>query len=157
MFQKILVCLDGSELAEKIIPYSVEQARRFEAEVVLFRAYSEAALVSLALPGIPGMQVDSAGVERRVEEERQATEDYLLMMANKLKDENGLAAAWAMARGAAGPAIVEYCEKNGIQLVMLATHGRSGPGRVVLGSVADYVIRHTTLPVLLIRPGKEAR
>jgi nucleotide-binding universal stress UspA family protein len=154
VFKKILVCLDGSDLAEKILPYAIEEAKRFEGQLVLFRVYSETAIISLALPGIPGVQMDAAGVERRMQEDQAATADYLKMMVNKLCEEKDLSVAWAAERGAAGPVIVEYCEKNAVELIMLATHGRSGPGRVVLGSVADYVIRHSSLPVFLIRPRK---
>ena len=56
MFKKILVCLDGSELAEKILPYAVEEAVHFDAELVLFRVFSESGLISLAVPGIPGVR-----------------------------------------------------------------------------------------------------
>ena len=59
--------------------------------------------------------------------------------------------------GEAGEAIVEFADDNDVDLIAIATHGRSGPGRVVLGSVADYVIRNTRLPVLLIRPLVEKR
>jgi nucleotide-binding universal stress UspA family protein len=47
---------------------------------------------------------------------------------------------------------VEYCKNKGIELIAIATHGRSGPGRVVIGSVADHVVRHCGIPILLIRP-----
>jgi len=50
MYKKILVCLDGSSLAEKILPYAAEQATRFDSDMVLFRAISEAYLIGLALP-----------------------------------------------------------------------------------------------------------
>jgi nucleotide-binding universal stress UspA family protein len=154
MFGKILVCLDGSDLAEKILPYVIQQAEHFESEIVLLRVYNESALVSLAVPGIPGIPVETAAVEQRLAEERTATQDYLAMMLETMKDQTKRPLSSEVVRGSPGPAIIEYCQKNGVELVALATHGRSGAGRVVLGSVADYVIRHTGLPLLLIRPPK---
>ncbi|MDD5700772.1 MAG: universal stress protein [Dehalococcoidales bacterium] len=54
--------------------------------------------------------------------------------------------------GAAGPVIIEYYREHKVELIAIATHGRSGLGRAVSGSVADYVIKHSNIPILLIRP-----
>jgi nucleotide-binding universal stress UspA family protein len=155
MFKKILVCLDGSELAEKVIPYVVEEALRFDSEVVLFRAISEAYLISLALPGIPGTPINAVGTETLELQEEKEAEKYLKTLAETLQTEKNLRVSFNTAIGSAGPAIIYFCEKEEIELVAIATHGRSGPGRVILGSVADYVIRHSRLPILLIRPVDE--
>ena len=152
MFKKILVCLDGSELAEKILPYAVQEATHFDSELVLFRVFSESGLISLAVPGIPGIQVNPGTVEQRVIEDEKVIEEYLNQLASRLQSENKLHITCDSRRGSAGPVIVDYSANNQIELVAMATHGRSGPGRVVLGSVADYVIRHSNLPLLLIRP-----
>jgi nucleotide-binding universal stress UspA family protein len=154
MFKKILVCLDGSELAEKILPYAVQEATHFESELVLFRVFSESGLISLAVPGIPGIQVNPGSVEQRVIEDEKQIEEYLKRLASELQADKSLRITCDSRRGSAGPVIVEYSAANQIELVAIATHGRSGPGRVVLGSVADYVIRHSNLPLLLIRPLK---
>jgi nucleotide-binding universal stress UspA family protein len=155
MFKKILVCLDGSELAEKILPYAVEQAKRFGSELILFKVFSEPALISLALPGIPGVPIDTAGVHQRLAEDEKVTEEYLKNTMVNLQTEKTLQVSYAFTQGAAGQAIIDYCGKHEIELIAIATHGRSGPGRVVLGSVADYVIRHSSSPILLIRPTME--
>jgi nucleotide-binding universal stress UspA family protein len=155
MFKKILVCLDGSELAEKILPYAVEQAKRFGSELILFKVFSEPTLISLALPGIPGVPIDTAGAQQRLVEDEKVTEEYLKNTMVNLQAEKTLRVSYAFMRGAAGPAIIEYCDQHEIELIAIATHGRSGPGRVVLGSVADYVIHHSRLPILLVRPTME--
>lgn len=155
MFNKILICLDGSELAEKVIPYAVEEAVRFDSELVLFRVVSEAYLISLALPGIPGTPINAAGTEKLELEEEKEAREYLKSMAEKLQTEKNLQVSYDSAIGSAGPAIIEYCEKQGIELIAIATHGRSGLGRVILGSVANHVIRYSNLPILLIRPINE--
>jgi nucleotide-binding universal stress UspA family protein len=153
MFKKILVCLDGSRLAEAILPYASEQARRFDSELVLFRALSERSSISLALPGMPGVPIDNKRVEKLLIEDKKEAETYLESLAERLRAETKLEVSYDQVLGVAGPAIVEYCEDQGVELIAIATHGRSGPGRVVLGSVADYVIRHAGIPILLIRPG----
>jgi len=53
-----------------------------------------------------------------------------------------------------GEAIVSYANENNISLIAIATHGRSGLGRLVFGSVADFVLRETGLPILVIKPKK---
>jgi nucleotide-binding universal stress UspA family protein len=155
MFKKILVCLDGSELAEKVLPYAVEEAEHFDSELVLFRVISEPYLIGLALPGMPGVPIDAPRIEQREMAEEKEAGEYLKRLADKLQIEKKLRVVYDTTIGTAGPAIVEYCEKHEIELIAIATHGRSGPGRVILGSVADHVIRHSKLPILLIRSTKE--
>jgi nucleotide-binding universal stress UspA family protein len=152
MFKNILVCLDGSKLAESILPYAVEQARHFESELVLFRAFSEPSSLSLAMPGMPGLPLETKRVEMQLIADEMEAETYLKSLADKLQAEEKLKVSYDKVMGTAGPAIVEYCADHEIGLIAIATHGRSGPGRVVLGSVADYIIRHSGLPILLIRP-----
>jgi nucleotide-binding universal stress UspA family protein len=155
MFNKILVCLDGSRLAEQILPYAVEQAKRFASEIVLFKAFSEPSTISLAMPGMPGVPIDTGRVERHLIEDEREAETYLKSLADKLQTETGLRVNYDKVLGLAGPAIVEYCRDQEIELIAIATHGRSGFGRALLGSIADYVIRHSGIPILLIRPNAE--
>ena len=152
MFKKILVCLDGSELAEVILPYALEQAKRFDSELVLFRAFSEPSVISLAMPGMPGLPMETERKEKHLIEDERIVETYLKSLADKLRSENNLMINYDKMQGAAGPSIVEYCGKQEIELIAIATHVRSEPSRVVLGSVADYVIRYSGTPILLIRP-----
>ncbi len=155
MFKKILVCLDGSNLAEQILPYVIEQARRFRSELVLFRVVSVSSPVSLAIPGMPGLPMETRAGEKHLAEEEKESETYLKSLAEKLQTEKKLKVSYDKVYGAAGPSIVEYSGKSGIELIAIATHGRSGPGRVILGSVADHIIRHASIPILLVRPTGE--
>jgi nucleotide-binding universal stress UspA family protein len=152
MFKKILVCLDGSELAEVILPYAIEQARRFDSELVLFRAFSEVSVISLAMPGMPGVPIETERMEKDLIKDEMEVETYLKSLADKLQAENKLTVNYDKMQGAAGPAIIEYCRNHEIELIAIATHVRSEPSRIVLGSVADYVIKHSGTPILLIRP-----
>lgn len=155
MYKKILVCLDGSKLAEQILPYVVEQAKRFAGEIVLFKAFSEPSTISLAMPGMPGVPIDTGRAEKHLIEDEREAETYLKSLADKLQTETGLRVTYDKVLGPAGPAIVEYCRNQEIELIAIATHGRSGFGRALLGSIADYVIRHSGIPILLIRPNAE--
>jgi nucleotide-binding universal stress UspA family protein len=152
VFKKILVCLDGSSLAEKVLPYAIDQAQHFEAELVLLRVIPEPTLVSLALPGMPAVPVETASMQREIKKQEDEAESYLAALADLTQTQNNVAVSFESTLGEAGASIVEFADDNEIDLIALATHGRSGPGRVVLGSVADHVIRNTRLPILLIRP-----
>ena len=147
MFQKILVCLDGSKLAEQILPYAAEQAARFSASLVLFQVVS---LASIPTPtGIESVPV--AVPNDQLAEAEDAARDYLNGLALPLRDK-GMKVQCVTTVGHPAESIVSYAEENRFDLVAIATHGRSGLRRLVFGSVADYVIRKSGLPILLIKP-----
>ncbi|MBN1188324.1 MAG: universal stress protein [Dehalococcoidales bacterium] len=152
MYKKILVCLDGSEMAEQILPFAVEQALHFNGKLVLFKTFSEPGFVGLAVPGFPGVRLETGDLEKQLKMEEEESRKYLDSVAQGLLAQRGLKADCAAIMGVAGETIVKYAADNDIDLVALATHGRTGPGRVILGSVADHVIRHARVPILLIRP-----
>jgi nucleotide-binding universal stress UspA family protein len=147
MFQKILVCLDGSKLAEQILPYAAEQAARFGGSLVLLQVVS---LASIPTPtGIESVPV--AVPNDQLADAEAAAKDYLNGLANPLR-EKGMKVQCATTVGHPADSIVSYAEENRFDLVAIATHGRSGLKRLVFGSVADYVIRKSGLPILLIKP-----
>jgi nucleotide-binding universal stress UspA family protein len=152
VFKKILVCLDGSELAEQILPFAVEQALCFDSQLVLLRVFTEPGFIGLAVPGFPGIPVEARAVEKQIQQEENEAREYLKVIADRLLSEKGVKAEYVSTYGVAGETIVKYASENEIELLALATHGRSGPGRVIMGSVADYVLRHLHLPVLIVRP-----
>jgi nucleotide-binding universal stress UspA family protein len=149
MFEKILVCLDGSRLAEQILPYAMEQATRFHSKVILIQAYtipsSIAAAEAQAAPVNSDLMQEEA---QRLEAEAKA---YLEKVAAPLR-EKGLDVACITLQGTAGDAIVGYAQNEPVDLIALATHGHSGLGRVIFGSVADHVLRESGLPILVIKP-----
>ncbi len=87
-------------------------------------------------------------------EEQQEAEDHLMAVEQDLKDA-GVKARHTIRHGAdAAAEIVDYADVNDVDLIAMSTHGRSGVGRWVFGSVASKVLRGTTRPILLIRsPG----
>ncbi len=152
MFEKIAVCLDGSELAEQILPYATEQALRFGSEVVLIRVVPEPMIVTPGMPGVAATLIVTSRMEKQVEREKTESEAYLSAVAERLRAEHRLRVESVTMLGAPGQSIVEYSAANGVGLIAIATHGRSGPGRVLFGSVADLVVRQSRLPILLVRP-----
>jgi nucleotide-binding universal stress UspA family protein len=152
MFEKIAVCLDGSELAEQILPYAAEEASRFGSTIVLVRVIPEPVIVAPGIPGAAGAPIVTSRMERQAEKGEREAEAYLKAAAERLTERHGVRAEYVTLIGPAGRAIVEYAAQNEIGLIAIATHGRTGPGRAIFGSVADFVLSHSRLPILLIRP-----
>ena len=91
----------------------------------------------------------------QVPEEEAAAKDYLERLAKPLR-ENGIEVDCLALPGSPGESIVKHAEDGDFDLVALATHGRSGFGRIVFGSVADHVVRNSGRPILLIKPTESA-
>jgi nucleotide-binding universal stress UspA family protein len=150
MFEKILVCLDGSELAEQILPYAAEQARRFCSQVSLLHVMLEPVMAGTGAAGGPE-HLEKPGVLDQMQKEQQQTVTYLARVAAHLR-EDGVEVEPVLLQGSPGDAIVNYANDNNIGLIAMASHGRSGLGRAVFGSVAEYVLRNAGRPVLVVRP-----
>jgi len=152
MFKKILICLDGSHLAEQILPYAIEQATRFNARLLLLQVItvpSTAAVAAVPEAGVPTFTAPM--IEEQIRAKESDAIAYLQGAAQQLRSK-GLQVELAILQGVPGETIVRYAEKNEIDLIAIATHGHSGLGRLVFGSVADHVLRHSGLPVLVIKP-----
>jgi nucleotide-binding universal stress UspA family protein len=147
MLKKMLVPLDGSELAAKVLPYVEDLARALQAEVTLFTIGGIPSLTYVARGEIsearPGVIVD---VEQHAKEE---AEKYLVETTKALKAK-GINANYVYKEGIPAQAIIKYAKENSFDLIALASHGR-GEVAWVLGSVAEKVVSHTSVPVLLVR------
>ncbi|MFW6125934.1 MAG: universal stress protein [Chloroflexota bacterium] len=152
MFNRILVSLDGSPLAEQILPYVVEQASRFEAQVVLLRVVTLSSTVTMAPVPETGMGGPSGPIiQEEMEWEEKEARAYLADTAQRLRDK-GLEAETVVLSGMPGEMIVRFAADNDIDLIAIATHGHGGMGRLVFGSVADHVIRNSGIPLLVVKP-----
>ncbi len=142
MFKKILVPLDGSDLAAEILPQVVDLARTHQAEIVLITLghYATGAEIGDASPNI---------IMEAAAREKETSEAYLQRTALSLR-EKGLTVHWVFKEGIPAPSIVSYASDHGMDLIALATHGR-GEIAWVLGSVAEKVVSHATVSVLLMR------
>jgi nucleotide-binding universal stress UspA family protein len=137
--QSLMVPLDGSRFAEAALPIAALLAGRAGAKVRL-------ALVHVpATP--PG--ADAAGVDVTVQERERG---YLAGTASRLDPAGVVVPELLLLEGQPGSALAAELEHRPVDLVVMATHGRGAVSRLWLGSVADYLIRHLHLPVLLVRP-----
>ena len=149
MYRKILVPLDGSKLAECVLPHVEALAKGGQAQEVVFARVHE--------PFRMFSGADYVMSEReiaRVESEQiAAAEKYLKEVVNKVRLD-GLKPRGELLKGQVAESLAEYAAKNGVDLIIIATHGRSGVSRWVWGSVADRILRSSCTPVLMVRaPG----
>jgi len=136
---KILVPLDGSEMAEAALAPALEMARAGAPLLILMRA-AEAGI-------LPGADVIGA----QVQVVREA-EEYLAGVKAKLEKTGTKGIETHVWYGPAAPAVVEAAKVQKVDLIVMSTHGRSGLGRIIFGSVAESVLRGTRVPILLVRP-----
>jgi len=139
MFKTILICLDGSSLAEQVVQYAADVARRYSSRVVLLQVVPSSVLISTGV---------SVQTSKSVEQSAMA---YLEGVASSLKSARG-AVDCVTAQGEPGEAIVRYAKENKVDLIAMSTNGRGGLGQSLFGSVAQYVLREAGLPILLVRP-----
>jgi len=143
MFEKILVPLDGSALAQAILPYVMVLAKGFHSRVILFHV-AETALDHEA-------PEQKAYADETMERMRPLAENYLAGVADQLRRE-GIDVETEVVGGRAAAQIVEHADKENVGLIALSTHGRSGLARWVMGSGVDKILRTCEQPVLLVRP-----
>jgi nucleotide-binding universal stress UspA family protein len=160
-YSRILVTLDGSELAEEVLPHVEALAAKLNAAVTLLRAVSPpdppfAGPVFSPHEAMSSPQVMSMIAADPTIANKQRVQEALGYLANieARLSKQGLhvelecpEAQWPAA------AIVECAQQIGADLIAMTTHGRTGLGRTVLGSVADEVIRKAECPVMVVRGG----
>lgn len=150
MYKKILVPLDGSQIAEHVFPHleTVVKGCREMPEVVLVQAVEP-----ISIP--VGREVSQFASIKQVQEyeshRKKDAEKYLYEKASYLID-RGIKSKVEVITGKAAEVLAEYVKKNGIDLVVMATRGRSGLKQMVLGSVAERLLRSVTVPVLMVWP-----
>jgi nucleotide-binding universal stress UspA family protein len=155
--RSILVPLDGSPFSEHALPAAVGVARRTGATLELVRVHEPVMpVVPGQLAAVPVTPVASASAfDPRLEENhRRADESYLQSTAARITVESGLNARITLLDGLPGEALAARVTERGADLIVMTTHGRSGLSRLWLGSVAEGLVRHVTVPVLLVKPGE---
>jgi nucleotide-binding universal stress UspA family protein len=148
MYRNVVVLLDGSELAEGVLPHVAEVIRGRDSQVHLL---SVSPLARSIVPATIAIHSSSEGKpEERSRVQRDLIE-YLRVVAKRL--EPVAADVWLAVRyGHPADEILAFVADVGADLIAMSTHGRSGISRWVFGSVADRVLRRATCPVLLVRP-----
>jgi len=136
---KVLVPLDGSRLAEVALPPALEFLKDDPASTLVLVRAAEAGTLSGADP-----------VDAQVTVVREA-EAYLDSVAERLARQGFTRVRTSVWYGPPAAAITEAAQVGRVDLIVMSTHGRSGLGRLILGSVAESVVRGTRTPILLVR------
>jgi len=148
MYTKIVIPLDGSKTAEKVLPYARYLAGALKVPVELL-AVIDVAEVASHVPAEKARFLDTM-----IEDGVRNSERYLRTIAASF---NGANVACSVDKGRAEDAIVEHAHKDANTLITMATHGRSGMNRFMLGSIAEKVLRATSNPLLLVRASDEIK
>ena len=145
-FDAVIVPLDGSRVAEQVLPVVAEMAKRLDVEAILFRAYN----VPYAgyYEGGGSYAVDLPKLGAAIEAEVQ---NYLEERSNALANAGLTKVARASQEGLAADAIIHFARTKPDRLIALCSHGRSEARRWALGGVSENVVRHASNPVLVLR------
>jgi nucleotide-binding universal stress UspA family protein len=142
MYKKILVPLDGSELAEKALDEALKLANCFGAEMILFQV-----VPFMPIYGSPEL-VTPLIVD---EKQKEAAEKYLANLAEELKKKGLTVTATVRTGQQVAVEIIDFAKESRADLIVMCTHGRSGITRWMLGSVALKLLTRGEKPILLIR------
>jgi nucleotide-binding universal stress UspA family protein len=132
MFEKILVPLDGSELAEQAIPYVEWLARKSNSEVIF---------ITVCFAGDPLERAMTEYIERRAEKIQSL----------------GMKTRAACIEGEPATAIIDFAVKSDVNLIVISTHGRTGVSHWPLGSIANKVVQRSNIPVFLVRSSRAGK
>jgi len=142
MYERILVPLDGSARAEKILPHVEEMALKHSSKVILLQVVEPILTVSSADVYIPGNDSFTAKLEQ--------AHVYLNGIKNKFQEKRIGVESRVVSSGIVD-AICEAAETEKVDMIAMASHGRTGAGRVFYGSVAAGVLHRIDRPLLIIR------
>jgi len=142
MYKKILVPLDGSDLATKALDQTEKLAKTFGAEIILFQV-----VPFLPIYGSPEL-VTPLIVD---EKQKESAERYLANLAEELKKRGHRVTAIVKTGQQVAVEIIDFAKEAGADLIVMCTHGRSGISRWVLGSVALKILTRAETPILLVR------
>jgi nucleotide-binding universal stress UspA family protein len=141
MYKKILVPLDGSELAKKALDQAEKLAKTFDAEIVLLQV-----VPFMPIYGSPEL-VTPLIVD---EKQKESAERYLRNLAEELKKRDLKVTTMVRTGQQVAVEIIDFAKESRVDLIVMCTHGRSGITRWVLGSVAHKVLTRAETPILLI-------
>jgi len=142
MYRKILVHLDGSKVAEGVLPHAKALAYSEGAELVL--------LTVAANPVMDFAFSDPGLAQSAVLEQEERSKTYITEIEEQLRSA-GFKTSTVLRVGSVAEVILEVAEELQVDAIAMSTHGRTGPARWLLGSIAERVVHSSKVPVLLIR------
>ncbi|MDD4876443.1 MAG: universal stress protein [Dehalococcoidales bacterium] len=158
MFNRILVPLDGSRFASRALRYATELAHRFGAEIILIQVVKPTTPILATTGMMPGVVESPTLAELTVQaaftEDRRNTTRAKRYLSGKVRaiKSRDIKTSYQVIVGDPARVIRELSKKKHIDLVVMTSHGKSGLKRVIMGSVADEVIRESKVSVLIARP-----
>jgi len=145
--KRIIVPLDGSELSERILPYVEGLAKNLDLEVNLIGVYGGPLVAGGSGEGL----YSSGQINSLITTIRAETVAYLTMKTDELKQKDLKKVSFSAKEGLAADEIIATAQEIPDTLIAMCTHGRSGVQRWMLGSVTETVVRHSDVPVLVVR------
>lgn len=142
MYRKILVPLDGSKVAEGVLPHAKSLAYSEGAELILLNV--------AANPAVDFAFSDPGLAQSAIHEQTERSGKYMSRIENDLKTA-GFRTSSLLRIGSVAEVILEVAEELQVDIIAMSTHGRTGPARWLLGSIAERVVHNSKVPVLLIR------
>ena len=150
VLRKVIVPLDGSKVAEAILPHAVELSEKMNLEIVLLRIH--------VIPKPSHIVQYQHTLDRLWEQMRNEAQTYLEETARQLSGNGVRNVSTVLLDGdVAEEKIIDVARNTPQSLIAICTHGRTGVGRWVLGSIADRVVRHSERPVLIIRASTDRK
>jgi len=147
MYKRILVPLDGSKLAECVLPHVESIARGCGVQEVVFLRVVEPFHQLCDYEGCLSQDtIDSIDTDNKA-----AADSYVSELMKRTRY-GGVSIKTAVITGTPAESIADYATRNSVELIVIATHGRSGIGRWAWGSVTDRVLRTACVPLLMVRP-----
>jgi nucleotide-binding universal stress UspA family protein len=162
--KRVLIPLDGSEFSERIVPQVMRFIQPNDCELILLRvAHAPSGVTGRparpASPDVPVPFYETATDAEYAQHPVYASQEWDslltrinddLQVTKTLLEENGFTVFTAAKFGDPGPEIVDFVDEESVDLVAMTTHSRSGLSRLLMGSVAEYVLRNVPVPVLLL-------
>lgn len=142
MYKRILVPLDGSPRAERILPHIEELALKFESKVIFLRVLEPGSIIQRP----QGNEFEA----KVIKEEEDEAHTYVSAWAGEFR-EKGLRSKGVVEQGAVVQSIISAAEREDADIIAMASHGRSGLPQVFYGSVAAGILHRIDRPLLLIR------
>jgi nucleotide-binding universal stress UspA family protein len=141
IYKKILVPLDGSELAKRALDHAEELAKTYGAEIILFQVVPRSSICGSPELGTPFILVGK---------QKEEAEMDLTKLAEEMKTRGHKVTAIVRTGDQVAAQIIDFAKERGVDLIVMCTHGRSGITRWVLGSIAHKVLTRAETPILLI-------
>jgi nucleotide-binding universal stress UspA family protein len=156
LYARIVVALDGSPLAEQILPYVEALGERFGATLILVRATTPPdEVIPIAVAGFTPAAGPAVDPRPLIETEVEEAVEYLQAIAERLRKQ-GLKVEYEQRDGKPAEVLLEAVRRHRADFLALTTHGHGALLRLVLGSVAEEVVHKAPCPVLLVRAHTEA-